>query len=146
MKGRAPQIGKWKNPPKSRLTAGSFRGFRARQPRRPAPPRPRRRRLSPCAAGARARSRGEERGGDLLVEAEEVFDAFAVAAKGLGAVAPLHGVGFGQFGGHGERVVEIGQRAHPARGQMRFARGEHGAGGALHRRALRGGGGASFVL
>ena len=33
----------------------------------------------------------QERGGELLAEAEEVLDPFAVSAEGLGAVAALDG-------------------------------------------------------
>ncbi len=69
----------------------------------------------------------------MFVEAEEVFDAFAVGVERLGAVGTFDGavefgVGLGERGGHGERVVEIGQRTHAARWEVRFARGEDGAG------------------
>ena len=82
---------------------------------------------------------GEERGGELFVEAEEVFDAFAVGVEGLGAVAFLDGaiefgVGLGEKHGHGERVVKIGQRRKAARRPVRFARGEDGSRGYLHPR------------
>ena len=34
---------------------------------------------------------GDKRGGELLVEGEEVFDAVAVAGEGLGPVTAVHG-------------------------------------------------------
>jgi hypothetical protein len=43
------------------------------------------------AAAARPFGRGQERGGELLVEAEEEFDALAVGGEGFGAVAALDG-------------------------------------------------------
>ena len=72
------------------------------------------------AAGAGFGLRGEEKRGQLLVGGEEVFDAFAVGVEGFGAVAFLDGaigvgVGLGERGGHGQQVVKIGQRVHPAR-------------------------------
>lgn len=50
------------------------------------------------------------------VEGEEEFDAGAVVGEGGGAVGAVNGavefvVGFDEFGGHGQRVVEVGERA-----------------------------------
>jgi len=78
-----------------------------------------------CAAqGTRAepasflplRGLGDERGGELLVEGEEVFHALAVGAEGLLAVAAVHRavellVGLRQLRRHRDRIVEIRQRA-----------------------------------
>ena len=89
------------------------------------------RRRGTAGCGYASWSSGEERGGELFVEAEEMFHAFAVGVEGLLAVALLHGaiefgVGLGERGGHGERVVKIGQRGKAARREVRRARGEDG--------------------
>ena len=62
-----------------------------------------------------------------------MFDALAVAGEGFGAVAAFDGavefaVSLGEGGGHGQRVVEIGERAFAVRRKEGFTRGEHGAG------------------
>jgi hypothetical protein len=56
---------------------------------------------------------GEERGGEALVELEEVLDSGLVVGEGLGAVEAVDGaveclVGLEEIGGHVERVVEAG--------------------------------------
>ena len=63
-----------------------------------------------------------------------MFDVLAVAGEGFGAVAAFGGavefaVGFGESGGHGQRVVEVGERAGAVEG---FTRGENGAGFGLY--------------
>ena len=67
-----------------------------------------------CAAWACARSWrcGEEWGGELFVEAEEVLDAGLVVGEGFGAVEAVDGaveclVGAEEVGGHVEGVVQV---------------------------------------
>ena len=57
---------------------------------------------------------GNEGGGELFVQGEEVLDAVAVALEGLGAVTAAHGavergMGLGENGRHGQRIVKIGE-------------------------------------
>lgn len=57
---------------------------------------------------------GEERGGELFVEGEEVFDALTVVVEGLRTIAEFDGavefgVGFDERGRHGKRIVEVGE-------------------------------------
>src|SRR5436190_10050398 len=91
------------------------------------------RRFGGRAGGAASRGwrDGQEGGGQFFVEGEKVFDALAVGVEGFGAVAFFDGaiqfgVGFEQFGRHGEGIVKVGEGGHSARGQVRFAGGEDG--------------------
>ena len=104
--------------------------------------------LGALAAGG---TRGGERGGEFFVEGEEVFHARAVGGEGFAAVAAIHGpvergVGGGEGGRHGERVVKVGEGGGGEGG----AGVEHPLGGGLHGAALRWGGGlfdgAGFAL
>ena len=57
-----------------------------------------------------------ERGGELFVEGEEVFDALAVGGEGVLAVAAVHGaverlVGFGEARRHRHRIIQVRQGA-----------------------------------
>ena len=78
---------------------------------------------------------GGQRGDQALVEVKQKFQPPPLVVKGLGAVAAVHSavqgvVGGPQGGGHGGRVVEIGQRSL---GELP-ARPQHGGGGRLHLR------------
>lgn len=57
----------------------------------------------------------DEGGGEALVFGEQEFDAFAFRGEGLFAKGGVHGFVEGlmrleQGGGHGERIIEVGQR------------------------------------
>ena len=58
---------------------------------------------------------GDQRGGELLVEGEEVFHAVPVAGERLGPVTAVHRtvqllMRLEQRRGHRQRVIQIGQR------------------------------------
>ena len=58
---------------------------------------------------------GEERRGEALVEGEEEFHALAVGGEGLLTITLVNrsvevSMRLDQIGGHGQRIVEIGQR------------------------------------
>lgn len=84
---------------------------------------------------------GDERGGEPIVEGEEVFDPLAVILKGLGPVAQVNraiqlSVRFDQGGRHRQRVVKIAQR----RLGKFLARAQHRVSASYHSSALLGAG------
>ena len=75
--------------------------------------------------------RGDQRGGELLVEGEEVFDAVPVAGERLGPVTAVHRavqllVRLEQRRGHRQWIVKIGQRGRMRAGLEPGAGVEHG--------------------